>query len=249
MNTKCTSFDKVAEIFDRTRSPPPHVMNKIIEALQEELEGFKSILDLGVGTGRFAKPLQDAGFEVAGIDISKKMLEKAYEKGTTNLIMGDIIILPFKPSTFDASISIHTLHLIKEWESALQEIARVTRKNLITILHEAPNHEVTPGGVYRDALEKYGYLCSHPGLREQKLNEIIKPAKTHLIISYNINARESIDFLSGKVFFIQWNVPEDLHEKAITELRKEFAGKTEYTNDVYLHKWNISEIKNYLNAK
>jgi len=249
VNTKRISFDRVAEIFDRTRSPPPRVMNKIIDALQEDLEGFKRILDLGIGTGRFAKPLQDVGFEVVGIDISGKMLEKANEKGTANLIMGDITTLPFKPSTFDASISIHTLHLVKNWESALQEMARVTRENLVTILHEAPDHEVTPGGVYRDVLEKYGYLCSHPGLMERRLNEIIKPEKTRLIISYNISAKESIDFLSEKVFAIQWNVPQDLHEKAMNELGEEFTEETKYTNDVYLHKWNISEIKNYLNAK
>jgi len=95
-------------------------MNKILKTLKEELEGYERILDVGVGTGRFSKPLQDAGFEVVGVDISKKMLGKACERGTEDLIVSDASSLPFQDSIFDASISIGTLHLIAEWKSALR---------------------------------------------------------------------------------------------------------------------------------
>lgn len=43
-------LDRVAEVFDRTRGFPRHVMDKILETLKEELEGCRLILDLGVGT-------------------------------------------------------------------------------------------------------------------------------------------------------------------------------------------------------
>jgi len=65
------SLDRVAEVFDRTRGFPQHVMNKILKTLKEELEGYRRILDVGVGTGRFSRSLQDAGFEVVGVDVSK----------------------------------------------------------------------------------------------------------------------------------------------------------------------------------
>ncbi len=67
------SFDCAAEFYDRTRGPPEHVMEKLILTLINELKGCKSILDVGVGTGRFAKPLQDHGLYVVGVDIAKKM--------------------------------------------------------------------------------------------------------------------------------------------------------------------------------
>ena len=51
-----------------------------------------------------------------------------------------------------------------------------------------------------------------------------------------------------KVFSYRWNVPEDLHEKAMEELRKIFNEKKEYTVDVYVYKWDISEIKNHLES-
>jgi len=73
------SLDRVAEDFDRTRGLPQHVMNKIFKTLIEELRGRRRILDVGVGTGRFSKPLQDAGFEIVGIDVSKKMLRRAWK--------------------------------------------------------------------------------------------------------------------------------------------------------------------------
>ena len=240
------SLDRVAEDFDRTRGLPQHVMNKIFETLIEELEWCGRILDVGVGTGRFSKPLQDAGFEVVGVDVSKKMLGKAYEMGTADLIVGDAGSLPFQDSTFDASISIGTLHLIAEWRSALQEIARVTLESLFTIHYSTREYRTTPSGVYKEFVEKHGYSCRHPGVGEWKLKEIIKSTKSRFVISYNVRTNERIALLREKVFSYQWNVPEDLHKKAVEELRKIFAGKKGYTIGVYVHRLDINEIKNYL---
>ncbi|NIO37061.1 class I SAM-dependent methyltransferase, partial [Candidatus Bathyarchaeota archaeon] len=60
-------FNSVAHIYDRTRGPPEHVMKQLLEALTSELSDYRTIMDAGVGTGRFAKPLQDSGFEVVGV--------------------------------------------------------------------------------------------------------------------------------------------------------------------------------------
>ncbi len=48
-------------------------MGELIRKFTQELDECETILDLGVGTGRFAESLQDAGFEVTGIDIGKRM--------------------------------------------------------------------------------------------------------------------------------------------------------------------------------
>jgi len=223
-------------------------MNKILKTLKEELEGYERILDVGVGTGRFSKPLQDAGFEVVGVDISKKMLGKACERGTEDLIVSDASSLPFQDSIFDASISIGTLHLIAEWKSALREIARVTIESVFTIHYSTHEYGTTPSGVYKELVEKHGYSYRHPGLGEWKLKEVIKSAKSRFVTSYNISTSERIALLSEKVFSYQWNVPEDLHEKVMEELRKIFAGKKKYTTNVYVHRLDINEIKDYLES-
>jgi ubiquinone/menaquinone biosynthesis C-methylase UbiE len=247
-NIMSISLDRVTEDFDRTRGLPQHVMNKILKTLKEELEEYKRILDVGVGTGRFSKPLQDAGFEVVGVDVSKKFLGKAYERGTEDLIVGDACSLPFQDSTFDASISVGTLHLIAEWKSALREIVRVTIESLFTVHYSTPEYGRTPSGVYKAFVEKHGYSCRHPGLGEWKLKEIIKSTKSRFVTSYDVSTDERVAFLSEKAFSYQWNVPEDLHEEAVEELGKIFAGKKEYAIDVYVHRLDISEIKNYLES-
>ena len=73
-----------------------------------------------MGTGRLAEPLQNAGFEIVGIDISKKMMSKAREKGVQNLVIADARFIPFKDKSFDVTISVHVLHLISEWKKALE---------------------------------------------------------------------------------------------------------------------------------
>jgi ubiquinone/menaquinone biosynthesis C-methylase UbiE len=99
------SFDRVAEIFDRTRGPPKQVMEQLVKTLVNELRDYGTILDAGVGTGRFAKPLQDNGFEVFGIDRAKKMMSKAVEKGVDNLLQADACLIPFRNESFDATVA------------------------------------------------------------------------------------------------------------------------------------------------
>ena len=90
------SFDRTAEIYDETQGFPVFVMDKIVKTLMDELEGYVSILDVGVGTGRFSKPLQDHGYYVVGMDVSSEMLRKAVEKGMRNLLIGGVCSLPLR---------------------------------------------------------------------------------------------------------------------------------------------------------
>lgn len=105
----------MAEIYDKTRSLPNEVMARLIATLTAQLNKYKEILDLGIGTGRFAEPLQKAGFRVVGVDISRKMVSKAKEKDVQDLFLADARHIPFKDKTFDVTISVHLLHLISEW--------------------------------------------------------------------------------------------------------------------------------------
>ncbi len=66
--------------------------------------GDGRVLELGVGTGRLAVPMANAGLQVVGIDSSEAMLAKLRERdtaGTVDAILGDIAVeLPAGP--FDA---------------------------------------------------------------------------------------------------------------------------------------------------
>jgi ubiquinone/menaquinone biosynthesis C-methylase UbiE len=241
------SFDKAAEDYDRTRNLKPRVMDAVIAALSDELDNCGPILDLGAGTGRFTKPLQGRGVKVVGIDISNKMLCKARERGTSNLVNGDVLELPFKDSKFDACLSVHLLHLIKDWTRALKEVARVSKHHFLTISHEGPEFETTPSGVYKRLLEELGYSYDHPGLSEVKLKQMVIPEKRRFILSYMIDVPERISTLEEKQFSFQWGTPNELHEIAIAKLKEKFSGKVQYSTDIYLYIWNIDKIRGLLN--
>ena len=77
------------------------------------------MLDIGIGTGNAAGLLVNKGFEVYGIDISQKMLDKCAEKfPSINLKMGDFLDIPFKDETFDLIISGYALHHLTKNEKS-----------------------------------------------------------------------------------------------------------------------------------
>ena len=91
------NFDPVAEIYDETRKK---LSETELRFLTDELQGSRT-LEIAVGTGRLAKPLQDRGIDIVGIDVSTRMLSRAKEKGTRSLVRGKVTPCPswIVPST------------------------------------------------------------------------------------------------------------------------------------------------------
>ena len=113
-------FGRVADIYDATRSLPETQMKALTEAIRDQVGAGNTLIDIGVGTGRFAKPLQESGLEVVGVDISRGMMAKAKEKGVRGLFLADVHRLPFKDKKFDASLMVHLLHLVADWSEGRQ---------------------------------------------------------------------------------------------------------------------------------
>src|SRR5437667_3660782 len=125
------SFDRVAAIYDETRSLAPRAMSRVLSVLVDELHG-KRVLEVGVGTGRYAVPLQKSGIRVVGVDISRKMVEFGLAKGLRDVVFADAARLPFASGSFDVGTTNHVLHLIPDWRDVLREIARVPRETYFT---------------------------------------------------------------------------------------------------------------------
>lgn len=231
-------YNSVAHIFDKTRGPPEHVMKQLLEALTSELSDYRTIMDAGVGTGRFAKPLQDSGFEVVGIDIAKKMISKATERGVGNLLLGDVCFLPFKDNSFDGTVCVHVLHLIGEWKTALQEICRVTRSVMVSkfYVHKSPMQEA-----YNRLLKGYGYESRRLGKGEWELKNLVRPSRSVFVASYD-TVDKRLEYLGQRAYSFQWEIPEDVNEKIVDELKSQFAGKV-FHQELRLLIWDISNLK------
>jgi ubiquinone/menaquinone biosynthesis C-methylase UbiE len=233
------SFDRVAEVYDKTRALPKNVMARLVETLTLELKECKVVLDVGVGTGRFAEPLQNAGFRVIGVDISRKMMSKAKEKGVRDLFFADVRSVPFRDKTFDVTIAVHILHLVTEWQKVLGEICRVSRHAMFS-LYTARKDPVREA--YQRLLKQQGYERVHRGKSEQDLRDVIEPTKSLYVASYETFADETLANLRQRNHSSNWDIPEDVNLRVLDALRDEFAGKT-FNQELYLSMWQIDSMK------
>jgi ubiquinone/menaquinone biosynthesis C-methylase UbiE len=132
-------FDRAAEFYDRSRAISGEAMARNLELLSAELEGRERVLEVGVGTGLIALPLHATGVPLVGIDLSAPMVAKLVEKSGGEapfpLVLGDATRLPFPDGSFAAAYLRWVLHLIRDWESAIGEIVRVTRAGAVVLVN------------------------------------------------------------------------------------------------------------------
>ena len=94
------------------------------------LASGERILDLGSGTGRFARLLAEFA-PVVALDASEEMLARSKEKGDFARVRADAHRLPFRNDAFDATVLMMVLHQLSDYPAALREVARVSRRAVI----------------------------------------------------------------------------------------------------------------------
>jgi SAM-dependent methyltransferase len=126
------SFDNAAHCYDETRGFPPGISDRVADAARDLLAGRGRVLEVGIGTGRIARPLRARGVHVAGVDVSAKMMARLLAllpEGAPRppLMQAAAEALPLAARSFDAVLSVHVFHLIPDWQRALAEVRRVLR--------------------------------------------------------------------------------------------------------------------------
>jgi|SRR3990170_146821 len=218
-------FDRVASIYDETRAIPAKIMARLVHLLLEQLHG-KEVLEVGVGTGRFAVPLQKSGIDVVGIDISRGMVELGLAKGLRAVIFADGARLPFAPRSFDVSMTNHVLHLVPDWRDVLLEIARVTRESYVTMIEKDEGQWSLKREYDRLAAEG-GHAWKAPGLHERDLPGVLRPDVVMPVgpFTQTVPANAILAELERRDYSSQWEVPEDLHRKVMGSLRERWAAR------------------------
>lgn len=102
------------------------------------LNEHSSVLDVGCAKGFMLHDLSQMipGIQVFGIDVSSYAIENAMDTIKASVKIADARKLPFEDKSFDAVISINTIHNLEKEDlaKALQEIERVSRgKSFITV--------------------------------------------------------------------------------------------------------------------
>ena len=106
-------FDDFADTFDRaygTRRAGGRVLRGRLEAVLELLpDAAGEVLDAGMGGGILCRELDRRGWSVAGIDVSRRMVELAHARLphlSDRLVQGSILALPYDEASFDAAVAL-----------------------------------------------------------------------------------------------------------------------------------------------
>ncbi len=141
MTARGLSFDRAASYYDATRALDPDLAVKLTDALEREIRAVGDrVLEAGIGTGRIARPLAERGIRVAGVDISRLMMDQLVAQLTPqhvapDLLLGDASKLPLADASYPAIMVCHVLHLIPDWKAAVNEMRRVLRPGGVILHH------------------------------------------------------------------------------------------------------------------
>jgi SAM-dependent methyltransferase len=222
-------FDRIAPIYDETRQAPS---DDEVEALAELLSGCRSLLDAGVGTGRFAVPLRAHRFDVVGVDLSLGMMRRARAKGIDRLVRADVRRLPLSNKTVDAAFMSHVLQLIPDPRSVLDELGRVARHAVVVELPEwaeGQRREQWRGfrERYRELARELGYALPERGQRYwhslDELSAIATPKAVRSVLG-PVPSASTVEERRARwqsEAFGQYAIPPEAHAEIMRRLRAE----------------------------
>jgi SAM-dependent methyltransferase len=228
------SFDRAASYYDATRVLPPEAARATISTLVGELRERGRVLEIGVGTGRIAAPVADAGIDVYGVDISRTMLEKLRSKTQTiHVALADAMLLPFDDHTFGAAYGVHVLHLMAGWADAVRELVRVVKPGGVLLFDIGNADPAAPGGwtgIAREIevrfMREAGIERRHPGItRLADLDDLLNaagatardlpPAKGSMELAPGV----MIQMLEGGLFSFTWGTDQETLSRAAEAVR------------------------------
>jgi SAM-dependent methyltransferase len=105
---------------------------RLLGSLLGELRPFRSVVEVGAGTGHFTRRLgeRSAG-PVVGLDRSMEMLRHARPEGRVRYVLGDAAALPFRDRGLDLVAFVTTLEFVADPRRALAEALRVARRGVL----------------------------------------------------------------------------------------------------------------------
>lgn len=93
--------------------------------------GARSALEIGTGTGHFARWMHEMNWKVIGLDVSQPMLAEAIRRGGPRYVRASAGTLPLADRAFDVALMVTTLEFLPDPALALREAARVVRRGIV----------------------------------------------------------------------------------------------------------------------
>ena len=115
-------YDRIGTTYSDYRRPDP----RIAAAIHDALDGARSVLDVGTGTGSY----QPRSSFAVGVDPSITMLHQRASDAAP-AVLGVAESLPFADDAFDVATAILTVHHWPDHVRGLREMARVSRRQVV----------------------------------------------------------------------------------------------------------------------
>lgn len=133
------------------------------------------ILDIGCGTGATARDLRRYG-EVTACDLALLPLQYCRRRGLDELVVGDVLRLPFRDGSFDLAVALDLLEHVGDDIGAVRELHRVLKPGgrlVITVpAYQAlwSNHDLALKHVRRYTARELRGRLLRAGFRVRKLS-------------------------------------------------------------------------------
>jgi SAM-dependent methyltransferase len=229
------TFDRAAGYYDRTRGFPPGIGAVVAEAAEELIGPAERVLEIGIGTGRIARPLLERGYAVTGVDLSRRMMEQlmgGLPPGDPRpaLAQGDATCLPFAARAFDAVVTVHVFHLIAGWREAVAEARRCLRPGGAFLSGYNWRPADSPGEQLRAQWKRImagkGWPTAAPGTFDfddvQHLLVEMDAASEERKVGHWETTRtvaEHMESIEHRTWSSTWAVPDTLFPESLAELR------------------------------
>lgn len=179
------------------------------------------VIDIGAGTGKYSKTLQDAGYDIFAVELVKHNLRQIEKKGIKCTLGNATNLKKIDDETYDITLlfgPMYHLISIEEKEKALSEAKRITKKGGYIFISYCMNEY---------AVITHGFIDNN--IKESINNKLIDnnykitPKKDDL---YSFVRLEDIDYLKDKlelkrVKILSQDGPAEYIKKSINKMNKE----------------------------
>ena len=232
-----TTFDRAAHFYDQTRGFPPGVGEQVAAALVN-LVGCSStdrILELGIGTGRVAKPLVallGPNHRLTGVDLSRRMMDRLVaaalpELRRPDLAEASVTFLPFPAQTFRAILVVHVLHLVCDWRAAIAEALRVRAGGGVLVGgwndHPPESSGERISQKFREVASAHGVSAERQGLAHFRgLLAHLPQARAGETVAAEWMVerapRQALQSIAERHFSSAWHIPDDLFPAVLADV-------------------------------
>ncbi len=232
---KPLTFDHAADQYDATRGFPPGIAGLVADAVVDIVAPGARVLEMGIGTGRIARPLLARGFRITGIDLSQNMMRRLLETLPPDatrpaLVEADVARPPLASGRFDAVVAVHLFHLIAHWRQALAEAKRSLKPHGVLLIGYDWRPPESPGA---RILKKWQAIVRAHDTHDDRPGALDIEDVTAALIDMGALVEERaagewattrtlarhIETIEHRTWSATWNVPDDFFPRRLAELR------------------------------